>query len=52
VLAGAALAGVYGMLLSIPVAACLKIYLREVVMPRLRAWSSGRVNDPLPFDQS
>jgi predicted PurR-regulated permease PerM len=52
VLAGAALAGVYGMLLSIPVAACLKIYLREVVMPRLRAWSSGRANDPLPFDQS
>ena len=52
VLAGAALAGVYGMLLSIPVAACLKIYLREVVMPRLRAWSSGRADDPLPFDQA
>ena len=52
VLAGAAIAGVYGMLLSIPVAACLKIYLREVVMPRLRDWSSGRAGDPLPFDQA
>lgn len=52
VLAGAAMAGVYGMLLSIPVAACLKIWLREVVMPRLRAWSSGRADDPLPFDQA
>jgi predicted PurR-regulated permease PerM len=52
VLAGAAMAGVYGMLLSIPVAACLKIWLREVAMPRMRAWSSGRANDPLPFDQA
>jgi predicted PurR-regulated permease PerM len=51
VLAGAAIAGVYGMLLSIPVAACLKIYLREVVMPHLRDWSSGRADDPLPLDQ-
>ena len=49
VLAGAAIAGVYGMLLSIPVAACLKIYLREVVMPHLRDWSSGRADDPLPL---
>ncbi len=52
VLAGAAMAGVYGMLLSIPVAACLKIWLREVAMPRLREWSSGRADDPLPFDRS
>ncbi len=52
VLAGAAIAGVYGMLLSIPVAACLKIYLREVIMPRLRAWSSGQAVDPLPFDRA
>jgi predicted PurR-regulated permease PerM len=52
VLAGAAMGGVYGMLLSIPVAACLKIWLREVAMPRLRAWSSGRADDPLPFDRS
>jgi predicted PurR-regulated permease PerM len=49
VLAGAALAGVYGMLLSIPVAACLKIYGREVVMPRVKAWSSGEADDLLPL---
>jgi len=51
VLAGAAIAGVYGMLLSIPVAACFKIYLREVVLPRLREWSSGGAHDSLPLEQ-
>ena len=50
VLAGAALAGVYGMLLSIPVAACLKIYGREVIMPRVKAWSSGEADDLLPLN--
>jgi len=48
--AGAALAGVYGMLLSIPVAACLKIYGREVIMPRVKAWSSGEADDLLPLN--
>lgn len=33
---GAALAGVLGMLLAIPVAACIKILLNEVILPRLR----------------
>jgi len=50
VLAGAALAGVYGMLLSIPAAACLKIWWREVMLPRIREWSEGRRSDPLPLD--
>lgn len=50
VLAGAALAGVYGMLLSIPAAACLKIWWREVLLPRIRDWSAGRRADPLPLD--
>ena len=50
ILAGAALAGVYGMLLSIPVAACLKIYGREVIMPRVKAWGSGEVDDLLPLN--
>ena len=50
VLAGAARAGVYGMLLSIPVAACLKIYGREVIMPRVKAWSSGEADDLLPLN--
>jgi len=50
VLAGASLAGVYGMLLSIPAAACLKILWREVLLPRIREWSAGRRSDPLPLD--
>lgn len=37
---GAALAGVLGMLLAIPVAACIKILLEEVVLPRLRRWAA------------
>lgn len=50
VLAGGALAGVYGMLLAIPVAACVKIILVEVVQPRIRAWTRGEASDPLPVD--
>jgi predicted PurR-regulated permease PerM len=48
VLAGGSLAGVYGMLLAVPAAACVKILIRELVMPRVRAWSEGRARDPLP----
>lgn len=48
VLAGGSLAGVYGMLLAVPLAACVKILLRELVMPRVRDWSAGRAQDPLP----
>ena len=36
ILAGGSVLGVYGMLISIPVAACLKIMLSEVVIPKLR----------------
>jgi predicted PurR-regulated permease PerM len=52
ILAGGALAGVYGMLLAIPVAACVKILLKQVVLPRLRAFARGEVSDPLPFDET
>ncbi len=48
VLAGGSLAGVYGMLLAVPAAACVKILIRELVMPRVRDWSEGRARDPLP----
>jgi len=48
-LAGGVLAGVYGLLLGIPVAACTKILLNEVLMPRVVAWKEGRAPDPLPF---
>ena len=51
VLAGGAIGGLYGMLLAVPVAACVKILLRDVLMPRLRAWSQGRASDPLPLSK-
>ncbi len=51
ILAGGALAGLYGMLIAIPVAACIKILLREVFMPRIREWVDGTVDDPLPIEE-
>ncbi len=50
VLAGGALLGVYGMLLAIPLAACMKILVIRIVLPRLRAWTRGDAADPLPID--
>jgi len=49
VLAGGSLGGVYGMLLAIPVAACMKIALRELLLPRIKQWVEGRAKDPLPM---
>lgn len=49
VLAGGSIMGVYGMLLAIPVAACLKILITDVLLPRIRAWTRGEVQDPLPI---
>ncbi len=51
VLAGASVAGLYGMLLAIPVAACAKILIRETVMPPLRNWAAGKSSDPLPLNR-
>ncbi|MCC6660453.1 MAG: AI-2E family transporter [Phycisphaerales bacterium] len=48
-IAGGALGGVYGLLLAIPVAACLKILLNEVFWPRVKAWAEGREKDILPI---
>jgi len=48
-IAGGALAGLYGILLAIPVAACAKILIREVLWPPFRDWAKGRSADPLPF---
>ncbi len=50
VLAGASVAGVYGMLMAIPVAACAKILARETLMPSLRRWAQGKSSDPLPLE--
>ena len=51
ILAGGSLAGLYGMLIAIPVAACIKILIREIFMPRIRDWIDGRVDDPLPIEE-
>ena len=39
VFVGGALAGLYGLILAIPVAACVKIVMADVVLPRLEAWA-------------
>jgi len=41
VMIGGALAGLLGMLIAIPSAACIKILSRHVVLPRLRALAAG-----------
>jgi predicted PurR-regulated permease PerM len=40
VIIGGVLAGVLGMLLAIPAAACIKILSQEVVLPSLRKWAT------------
>lgn len=49
VLGAGALGGVYGVLLAIPAAACVKILVIEVVWPRYKSWAEGQARDPLPF---
>jgi predicted PurR-regulated permease PerM len=39
VFVGAALAGILGMLLAIPVAACAKILFKNLLLPRVRQWA-------------
>jgi predicted PurR-regulated permease PerM len=39
VLVGGAVAGLYGLLLAIPVAACMKILAKEVLLPRMQEWA-------------
>ncbi len=51
-IAGGILAGFYGILLAIPVAACVKILLIEVMWPKFRDWSEGRSRDPLPISST
>ncbi|MEO6165737.1 MAG: AI-2E family transporter, partial [Candidatus Binatia bacterium] len=40
VFVGAALAGVWGMLFAIPLAACIKIVLVAVLLPQLERWAA------------
>lgn len=48
-LAGGALFGVFGLLIAIPIAACLKIMIEELAWPRFKAWADGRAEDFLPL---
>ncbi|MEL7483327.1 MAG: AI-2E family transporter [Planctomycetota bacterium] len=48
-LAGGALLGIYGLLLAIPLAACIKILLEEIFWPRFKQWSKGETPDFLPI---
>lgn len=48
-IAGGVLFGFYGLLLAIPIAACVKISLQDIVWPRFKAWREGRAADPLPL---
>jgi len=41
VMIGGALAGLFGMLIAIPSAACIKILSRQVILPRLRAMAGS-----------
>ncbi|MEM1071537.1 MAG: AI-2E family transporter [Planctomycetota bacterium] len=50
-LAGGALMGVYGLLLAIPLAACLKISLQELFWPRFKQWAAGEKPDFLPLSK-
>jgi predicted PurR-regulated permease PerM len=50
ILAGGSVAGVYGMLLAIPLAACGKIAVKRIVLPRLIEFARGRAADPLPIE--
>ena len=51
ILAGGSVAGIYGMLLAIPLAACGKIAAKRMLLPRITEWARGRASDPLPLDQ-
>ncbi len=49
-LAGGALFGVFGLLIAIPIAACVKILIQEIFWPKFQEWAEGRASDPLPID--
>jgi predicted PurR-regulated permease PerM len=51
ILAGGSIAGIYGMLLAIPIAACGKIAARRLLLPRIQDWARGKVADPLPINR-
>lgn len=51
-MAGGALAGMYGLLVAIPVAACIRILVKELFWPKFRRWARGEERDFLPISSS
>ena len=49
-IAAGALFGVFGLLIAIPIAACVKILIQEIFWPKFIEWASGEASDPLPID--
>jgi len=49
-IAGGALFGVFGLLIAIPIAACVKILIQEIFWPKFIEWASGQASDPLPIE--
>jgi len=50
-LAGGVLFGFFGLLIAIPIAACLKILIQELFWPRFKDWAEGREKDFLPLSR-
>ncbi len=48
VIAGGSLAGLYGMLLAVPVAACAKILITAELLPGFKRWASRASRPPAP----
>lgn len=48
VIAGGSLAGLYGMILAVPIAACAKILITAELLPRFKRWA----NRPVPKQES
>lgn len=48
-MAGGALAGMYGLLVAIPVAACVRILFQDLFWPKFRRWARGQERDFLPI---
>lgn len=48
-IAGGVLFGFFGLLIAIPLAACIKILLDEVFWPHFKDWTEGKTTDLLPF---
>ena len=48
-LAGGVLFGVFGLLIAIPIAACIKILIQEVFWPHFKRWTDGEEEDFLPI---